>query len=460
MMDSLFLEPQAMFQDQHGLPLSTSSREGAAGFERTLSAYLKYRADAPQHLAQTLAVDPEFVLAHCLAGYFAMLSYKLANVPAAVEAARTARAMTARATARERAHVDALDAWIAGDIDRSLAIWDAIVAEHPMDLLAFRLAHFNNFWLGRPEAMRASVEQVFPKWSRDLPGYGTILSCRCFANEECGNYALAEPAGWEAIEIDPADFWGIHAVAHVMEMQGRQEEGIALLGKHEQYFAGGNNLIHHLWWHRAMFHLEKREFDAVLDLYDRCFRNLASPLTQRLPDLYIDVQNAASMLFRLERHGIDVGDRWIEIADKAEQRIGDCLSAFTQPHWMMALSATGRNDVARRMIEAMCEAGVGAGATANVIRRIALPVCEAVLAHRRGEHAHAVDLMKPVLDEMHRLGGSHAQQDILEQLFLDSAVKANRANDVRLMLARVAAKHPRPPDVRIGYAQAARQFRQ
>jgi hypothetical protein len=121
MMDSLFLEPQAMFQDQHGLPLSTSSREGAAGFERTLSAYLKYRADAPQHLAQTLAVDPEFVLAHCLAGYFAMLSYKLANVPAAVESARTARAMTTRATAREQAHVDALDAWIAGDIDRSLA---------------------------------------------------------------------------------------------------------------------------------------------------------------------------------------------------------------------------------------------------------------------------------------------------------------------------------------------------
>jgi len=424
-----------------------------------LSAYLKYRADAPQHLKQTLADDPEFGLAHCLAGYFAMLSYKLTNVPAAVESARAARATMAKATARERAHVDALEAWIAGDIDRSLVIWEDIVAEHPTDLLAFRLAHFNNFWLGRPEAMRASVERAFPKWSRDLPGYGTILSCRCFANEECGNYAVAEPAGWEAIEIDPADFWGIHAVAHVMEMQGRHEEGIALLDKHEQYFTGGNNLIHHLWWHRAMFHLEKHEFDTVLDLYDRCFRNLASPLTQRLPDLYIDVQNAASMLFRLERQGIDVGDRWIEIADKAEQRIGDCLSAFTQPHWMMALSASGREAAARRMLEAMREARDGAGAMAHVIGSVALPVCEAVLAHRRSEYGRAVDCMKPVLDAMHRLGGSHAQQDVLEQLFLDSAVKANRGDDVRLMLARVAAKHPRPPELRIGYAAAARQFR-
>ena len=123
----------------------------------------------------------------------------------------------------------ALEAWIAGDLDRALGIWEQILAEHPLDVLAFRLAHFNNFWLGRPDEMRASVERVLPKWGRDLPGYGTILSCRCFAHEECGDYAVAEPAGRAAIEIDPGDVWGTHAVAHVMEMQGRHAEGIAWL---------------------------------------------------------------------------------------------------------------------------------------------------------------------------------------------------------------------------------------
>jgi hypothetical protein len=78
-----------------------------------------------------------------------------------------------------------------------------------------------------------------------------------------------------------------------------------------------------------MFHIERREFDEVLSLYDHGFRDLGSPLTQAMPDMDIDVQNAASMLFRLERQGVDVGDRWIELADKAEARIGDCLSAFT-----------------------------------------------------------------------------------------------------------------------------------
>jgi hypothetical protein len=113
---------------------------------------------------------------------------------------------------------------------------------------------------------------------------------------------------------------------------------------------------------------------------------------------------------------IDVGDRWIEIADKAEQRIGDCLSAFTQPHWMMALAATRRDDAARRMLDAMRVFGLGTGAVAQIVGTIALPVTEAVLAHRRGEYARAVDLMKPILDRMSQLGGSHAQRDVLEQV--------------------------------------------
>ena len=115
-----------------------------------------------------------------------------------------------------------------------------------------------------------------PKWGSDLPGYGTVLSCHCFSLEECGDYAAAEPSGRAAIAIDPGDIWGTHAVAHIMEMQGRHAEGIAWLDELERHWQGGNNLLHHLWWHRALFHLERREFDAVLDLYDQRFRNLAA----------------------------------------------------------------------------------------------------------------------------------------------------------------------------------------
>lgn len=446
-----------MQHDMHGLPISTASADAAAAFDRTLLGYLKYRADVPARLAHVFAADAEFGLAHCLKGYLALLSYKKANVPIAIDAAKAAHRLTAKATTREQAHVAALEKWIAGDLDGALGIWEDILAGHPHDVLAFRLAHFNNFWLGRPAAMRASVERVKPKWARELPGYGTVLSCHCFSHEECGDYATAEPSGRAAIEIDPEDIWGTHAVAHIMEMQGRHAEGIAWLDELERHWGGGANLVHHLWWHRALFHLERREFDAVLDLYDQRFRNLSAPLTQAQPDLYIDVQNAASMLFRLEMLGIDVGDRWNEIADKAEARIGDCLSAFTLPHWMMALAAAQRDDAARRMLDGMRAFAGGEGTVMRIVGNVALPVCEAALAHRRGEHARAVTLMRPVLDDMHQLGGSHAQQDVLMQLFLDSAVKADCADDVRLILRRVGRSDGNLKD-RVGYAQAAAQF--
>src|ERR1043166_321210 len=445
-----------MSHDLHGLPITTSPEAGAA-FDQTVLGYLKYKVDASEHLKRTLAADPEFALAHCLKGYFAMLLYNQASVPRAVEAVRVAHAHSAHATPRERAHVDALEAWVAGDLDRMIAVWEQILAEHPTDVLALRLAHFNNFWLGRPQEMAASVERVLPKWGRELPGYGTLLSCRAFALEECGDYAGAEPAGRAAVEIDPADVWGTHAVAHIMEMQGRHQEGIAWLDQLERHWVGGNNLLHHLWWHRALFHLERGETAEVLALYDRRFRDLASPLTQMQPDLYIDVQNAASMLFRLERRGVDVGTRWNEIADKAEARIGDCLSPFTLPHWMMALAATGREQAAARMLEAMRAFATKSATVARIVGEISAPICEAVLAHRRGKPAEAVALMRPVLADMHRLGGSHAQQDVLEQLFLDAAIKADSRDDIRLLLARVA-RHPVPPHGRVGYAEAAKAY--
>jgi hypothetical protein len=440
--------------DLHGLALTTGSDEAAAAFDRTIMAYLKYRADTPVHLAGALAADPDFALAHCLQGYLAMTSFKQANACVAEEAARKARALSTSATARESAHVEALEAWIEGDLDRTLGVWEQVLTEYPVDVLAFRLAHFLNFWLGRPRAMRASAEQLRSRWGSELPGYGTLLSCLCFAREECGDYGAAEPAGWQALDIDCADFWGTHALAHVMEMMGRQSDGIALLESSERHWPGGNNLLHHLAWHRALFHYERREFDVVLDLYDNRFRDLSSPLTSAVPDLYIDVQNAASMLFRLERQGVDVGDRWGELADKAEQRIGDCLSAFTLPHWMMALAATGRTAAADRMLAGMRAFGAGSGTVAEVVREAALPASEAVRAHRQGDHGRAVALMRTALRRMHALGGSHAQQDVLLQLYADAAAKSSHHDDLETALA-LAASGRRPAGERVGYAEAA-----
>jgi tetratricopeptide (TPR) repeat protein len=442
--------------DLHGLPLSTASADTARAFNHAVTGYLQYRADAPKRLGQLIAADPEFAIGQVLRGYFHMLAFNQASVVPARDALAAASRLASGATAREGAHVAALAAWVSGDIDATLAAWEQLLDEHPLDLLAFRLHHFVAFWHGRPDLMGAQADKAMRTWTPELAGYTALLACRCFAHEELGDYATAEAAGRAAIEREPGDLWAAHGVAHVMEMQGRHAEGIAWLNALEPHWTGGNNLMHHLWWHRALYHFERREFAEALALYDRRFRDLAAPTTQAAPDLYIDVQNAASMLFRLERQGVDVGDRWVELADKAQARIGDCLSAFTLPHWMMALTAAGRWEAAGRMLEAMRERSAGGGAGAALLREAAVPISEAVLARAKGDPAAACEAMRPALEKMHRLGGSHAQQDVLEQLFLDCAMRADRHDDVRLLLERVAAGRPVAPADRVGYADAVR----
>jgi tetratricopeptide (TPR) repeat protein len=444
-----------MHLDARGLRLSTASAKAAAAYDHLITGYLTMRADAPARLTALLETDPDFALAHCMQGYFAMLAFKQAVVPVAVQAAHTAQSLAADATPRECAHIAALTAWTEGEIDRAIALWESILRTDPNDVVAFRLSHFANFWLGRPQDMVSSVERVIPAWSEDIPGYASILACHSFAHEEAGNYLAAEPSGRRAIELDPGDLWAAHAVAHVMEMQGRRSEGIHWLTTLAPNWEGSHNLQHHLWWHCALFKLEYGDTAGVLELYDTRFRNLAAPLTVASPDVYIDVQNAVSMLFRLERLGVDVGNRWEELADKAEARIGDCVSAFTLPHWLMALTATGRTAAAERMIEAMRAFANGRGTVPSIVRDYVLPIAEAQLAHAAGRHAEAVALMRPVIGGMYRLGGSHTQQDVLEQLFVDAALKAGSTADIRLAIERVAGRGAIPPERFIGWREAA-----
>jgi tetratricopeptide (TPR) repeat protein len=444
-----------MHNDIRGLTVTAASAEAVHAFDHAIDAYLGYRSDIMPRMEALFAADLNCGMAHVLKGYLMLLGYKSPLVPIARAAAETAAPLLAHATAREKAHLQALTLWADGDPDKAAAVWEVILRDHPRDLLAFRLHHFVNFWFGRADAMLATVLSVEKHWSDTIPGFNSILGCRCFAHEESGYYLEAEAAGREAIRRDPTDLWAAHGVAHVLEMTGRRHEGIAWIDRLQDGWAAANNLKHHLWWHQAMYHLELGDMSRVLTLYDSRFRDLASPLVQAVPDLYIDAQNAASMLFRLSRHGVDAGSRWTELADKAEARIGDCLSAFTLPHWMMALAATGREGAARRMLDAMRDYAQGPGINARLVGDFAIPVSRAVLAHGLGQYEQAVALMRPVLGEMYRLGGSHAQQDVLEQLFLDAALKAGLDDDRLLMIERVSGRHPVPPARRRGYAMAA-----
>jgi tetratricopeptide (TPR) repeat protein len=225
--------------DLNGLAVSTRSEAARVAFDRTLRSYAGNRVDTSDHLGAALAADPQFALGHCVKGYLMMLMYKSAVLPKVKEVEAAARGLAANA--REKLHIEALGAWSAGEMDRALKLWEQILAEYPTDVLALRLSHFNYFWNGRREEMRASVERVAPRWPDGMGTYPLMLSCLAFGREECGEYAGAERAGRRAVELDPTEGWGAHAVAHVLEMQGRHADGNRLarrarapLGRHQQ----------------------------------------------------------------------------------------------------------------------------------------------------------------------------------------------------------------------------------
>src|SRR5690606_35243010 len=113
------------------------------------------------------------------------------------------------------------------------------------------------------------IARVLPAWGPDVPGYPVLLGMYAFGLEENGDYARAEDQGRRALAMQPFDSWAHHAVAHVMEMQGRAEDGIGWMIARERYWAGDDNLFKvHNWWHRALFHLGLGELDEALALYD------------------------------------------------------------------------------------------------------------------------------------------------------------------------------------------------
>ena len=427
-----------MYADRRGLPLTAASADAAARYDAVMDGYLAFSRDTGTYLKEALAADPTLPMALCTRGYFFKLFCTPAFEARAAKSQKEAADAAAQrgATARERAHVAALAAWCAGEFEQATMHLEQILLDHPRDILAHKIAHFLYFYLGDAERMRDSVARALYAWDESVPGYGYMLGMHAFGLEETGCYREAEATGRRAVAINAGDVWAVHAVAHVMEMQGRHHDGVAWTLSGEAAWQGCNNFAFHVWWHRALFLLELGRHDAVLELYDRRIR--AEPT-----DEYLDIVNAAALLWRLEDEGIAVGGRWTELGERAEKRKDDHLLAFVDAHFMMALAASGRTEAARAMLDSM--ASVATGTEAAVLREIGRPLCAALLAYRAGEHGRVVDLLLPIRYGVRRLGGSHAQRDLFARLLIESAIGAGRLKLARALLAERTAQKPNSP---------------
>jgi tetratricopeptide (TPR) repeat protein len=435
-----------MLRDARGLTLSTRNADSVAAYDLAVDLLARYSGNPLEVMGAALGRDPGFVMGHCLVAGAIVTTTERSGEAALRQAVEAGEALARDATERERRHLAAARAWLEGDYDRAVDRYARIAAEHPRDLLALQVAHLGDFMVGRQTGLRDHVAQVLHAWDPSTPGYGYVLGMYAFGLEETGDHPRAEEVGRRAVELDPRDAWASHAVAHVMEMQGRIDEGIAWLEATSGGWDPDNTFSFHNFWHLALYHLDAGDADGALSLYDRRIRPHRS-------DVALEMVDASALLWRAHLLGHDVGRRLEALAEDWARRIDDGYYAFNDAHALMALLGAGRAGEARRLLAGLERHAAGAGTNARMVREVGLPLCRALEAFSRGEHAACVDGILAIRDHAVRFGGSNAQRDVLSLTALEAALRGGLAAVARALASERTRLRPTNP---AGWILAAR----
>ncbi|TIT65152.1 MAG: tetratricopeptide repeat protein [Mesorhizobium sp.] len=402
-------------KDTFGLAVSGATEAGFALYGQAVRELQCFIGDPVNSVDRAIAQDPGFVMAHVFKGYL----FGLATEPEATAVARTCHeaALPLAATTRERAHVSALGHLANGRWHQASGILQDIAIDFPLDAVALQVGHQVDFFTGNARMLRDRIARALPSWQADMRGYHAILGMQAFGLEEMAEYAQAERLGRRAVEIEPRDGWAQHAVAHVMEMQSRQRDGIAWMRADPEAWTKESFLQVHNWWHLALFHYDLGETGEVLALYD-------GPIYGARSTLALNMVDASAILWRLHLGDVDVGDRWAALAANWVPRAASGNYAFNDAHAMMAFVGAGLDAPARTLLEAQREAMRGDADNAAFTRDVGHPLTLAIKAFGEGNYAETIRLIRPIRAIAHRFGGSHAQRDVIDLTLIEAALRA------------------------------------
>ncbi len=432
--------------DSRGDTISGASGTSLESFEMGLGQFQCYLNDPISSLDDALAEAPKFAMAHALRGYL----HGLAMEAAAQSEVKAAINGMAGATLndRERRHKTALEAFFDADWHMAARRLDDIITEYPRDAVAIQVLHLLDFYRGDARNLRDRISRVLPEWNAGLPGYHAVVGMHSFGLEECNQFDLAEEAGRRAVAMNAKDAWAIHAVAHVMEMRGRTEDGAQWLRQRTGDWSVENFFSVHNWWHLALFELDQGRVDEVLRLYDDNIQADGSTVV-------LDMVDASALLWRLLVRGIEVGDRWQELADRWAPLAEDGFYAFNDFHGVMAFIGAGRsNDVARVLAKQAARAADG-DYNGVVTREVGLPLTQALVDFARGQYAEATQALRMVRGIAQRFGGSNAQRDLLDLTLLEAASRAGQWALVKSLSGERTTMKPSSP---IGWAYRQRSI--
>jgi tetratricopeptide (TPR) repeat protein len=401
-----------MAQDALGNEVSTVDASTLAGIDDFVGGFLGYETRATNVLGAADA-NPDSVLANVYAGFTWMfLEAAGAEARAQIYLDR-ARAGAPGANAREALLLSQLERWIAGDIPAVQTLGQEIVGRFPRDLASVKLHQYFSFNRGDAAAMLAIAKQA-EHANADNPHIHGMLA---FGYEQMHELDQAEGSARRALEIKQKEPWAQHALAHVMLSTGRVREGVAFLGAAQTTWTDLNSFMYtHNWWHKALFHISMGDTDAVFDAYDNHVWGIEPTYSQ-------DQVGAVSLLARMEIAGLDVGDRWQQLAQYLRPRATDTLQPFLTLQYLYGLARADFAEADTLMAAIEDKAATSVAFDRLVWREVALPAARGVFAHARrnwGDAARNLGVANPRLTE---IGGSHAQRDLFGQILLDAHLK-------------------------------------
>ena len=395
--------------DTLGNRLTLQDAGSAAAVDDFVMGFISCEARAVKVLSAAHDTSP-IVQACC--GALHLFAESRDAVPHAQPFIERALAQAGRATPREQRFVQAIAAWADGDIRRAIALHEEQAREFPRDLASLKLGQYHCFNIGDCPGMLRLALAALPAAS-DVPYLHGMVA---FGYEQCHLMREAETSARRAIALCHKEPWAHHALGHVMLTEGRLAEGLAFLqGVSDTWTELNSFMVTHNWWHVALFLIDLGRDAEALEVYDRHVWGVEKAYSQ-------DQVGAVSLLARFELAGIAVGERWQDVSGYLLDRLDDQVLPFLDLQYLYGLARAGctEADTLLRHIEAF--ALRAPPSTRSSWQRVCVPAARGMLAHARGDFAAAIDNLGLAMPRLVEIGGSHAQRDLFEQIYLDALV--------------------------------------
>jgi tellurite resistance protein len=426
--------------DRQGVPV-TGSVDAITAYDRAVDHLQRFQIDMVEAATDSIDADPTFAMGHLMLAEMTLMSTDGGDHGAAQELLAAAEAIAADGSLapRELAHLEAVRRWVAGDMAGAGQVLDQLAFEQPLDVLALFVGHPIAFFSGDAVSLRDRVGRVLPAWDHEDPRFGYLLGMHAFGLEESNLYGLSEEVGRHAVDTNANDVWGIHAVVHTYEMQGRVPEGVRYYQERWDDWAEANFLNVHNSWHYALYLLQGEEPERALAVYDRVLHHDGSE------DLSLELLDASALLWRMHLDGLDVGDRWQPLAAAWARCLVPGFYPFNDMHAAMCFVAAGDQARAHELVTALD--GIARNAdpavTAHVMTaEVGAPVCRAIAAFGGGDYPATVEALFPIRREINLFGGSHAQRDAVQRTLVEAARRSGHTRLARSLLAeRLGVRH-------------------